>query len=256
MNSQSIQFVKVIVIICMSIWTIIAILISRLYISKKIIAHKINKYLLIMWWVLLIMGITAYSLYTYNYKPNPNSMLDMNTDEAIIFYAVFPVTAPFIWAYIIYMVFIPVKLIINVYKHPNKNETIWIKNVFIYVLLLIVTGILYSFYYKIIERIDEKRFYSISAILLFCLLMVFSNITGILYSIISIRKIKTQIIYFGLILFFTLLLNGLMNIITNILIKNDIITECLIILFVGIIIIVENIISIITIKIIMNRIRG
>jgi hypothetical protein len=122
MSDQSIQFLKIIVIICMSIWTIIAIIISYLHISRKIILNKSNKHLLISWWILLIIGVIAYSLHTYNYKPNPNRMLNMNTDEAIIFSALFPITAPFIWAYIIFMVFVPLKLIINIYKQPNKGE--------------------------------------------------------------------------------------------------------------------------------------
>jgi len=184
MNSQSIQFLKIIVIICMSIWTIIASLISYLYVSRKIIFLKLNKYLLILWWILLIMGVMAYSLHTFNYKPDPNRMLDMNTDEAIIFYAIFPLTAPFLWAYIVYMVFLPVKLIIN------------------------------------------------------------------------IKKVKTHIIYFGIILISTLLLKELVSIIVNNLIKNNSITDSLIILFNGILIIVENILSMVTIKILLNKVRG
>jgi hypothetical protein len=240
----------------MSIWTIIAILISHLYVSRKIIFLKLNKYLLILWWILLIMGVLAYSLHTYNYKPDPNRMLDMNTDETIIFYAIFPLTAPFLWAYIIYMAFIPVKLIINIYKHPNKNETIWIKNIFTYILLLIISGIMYSIYYKIMERIDVIQYFSISAIIFFCLLIIISNIIGIIYSIMNIKKVEIQIIYFGIILISTLLLKELMSIIVNSLIKNNNITDSSIILFNGLLIIVENVISMVTIKILLNKVRG
>ena len=256
MNSQSIQFLKIIVIICMSIWTIIALLISYLYVSRKIIVNKINKYLLFIWWMLLIMGVTAYSLHTFNYKPDPDRMLDMNTDEAVVFYAIFPLTAPFLWAYIVYMAFIPVKLIINMFRHPNKNETIWIKNIFTYILLLIISGVVYSIYYKIMERIGVIQYFSIFAIIPFCFLIVFSNIIGIIYSIINIKKVKTQIIYFGIILISILLLKELVSIIVNNLIKNNSITDSLIILFNGILIIVENIISMVTIKILLNKVRG
>ena len=255
MNSQSIQFLKIVVIICMSIWTIIAILISHLYISRKTIVNKINKYLLFIWWILLIMGVTAYSIHTYNYKPDPNRMLDMNTDEAIIFYAIFPLTAPFLWAYIIYMAFIPVKLIINVFKHPNKNETIWFKNILTYILLLIISGIMYFFYLIISKKTNVHQIYSISTIIQFYFLIVFANIVGIIYSIINIKKVKIQIIYFGVILLSTLLIKELMSIIVNDLITNNNITVSTVILFNGILIIVENIISIIIIKIILKRVR-
>jgi hypothetical protein len=202
------------------------------------------------------MGVMAYSLHIFNYKPDPNRMLDMNTDEVIIFYAIFPLTAPFLWAYIVYMVFVPVKLIINIYKHPNKNETIWIKNIFTYILLLIISGIVYSIYYKIMERIGVIQYFSISAIIAFCFLIAFSNIIGIIYSIINIKKVKTKIIYFGIILISTLLLKELVSIIVNNLIKNNSITDSLIILFNQILIIVENIISMVTIRILLNKVRG
>jgi hypothetical protein len=202
------------------------------------------------------MGVMAYLLHTYNYKPDPNRMLDMNTDEAIIFYAIFPLTAPFLWAYIIYMAFVLVKLIINIYKHPNKNETIWIKNIFTYILLLIISGIMYSIYYKIMERIDMIQYFSISAIMLFCLLIAFSNIIGIIYSTIKIKKVKIQIIYFVIILISTLLLKELVSIIVDSLIKSNNITDSSIILFNGILIILENIVSLVTIKILLNKVRG
>jgi len=254
MNSQSIQLIKIIVIICMSIWTLAAMLISHLYISKKTAASNINKCLLIAWWILLVMGLTAYLLHSHNYSPDPNRMLDMNTDEAIIFYAVFPVTAPFLWAYIIFMAFVPVKLIINLFKRPNENETIWVKNIFTYILLLIIAGIIYLLYYIIVEKIDINQWHSIFVMVIFCSLIVFSNISGFIYSIKKVNRTIILSVYFGMMVISTLLVQTLINIAVNILIKNNVFAECSVILFYGILIIVENIVSIIVIKVLLNKI--
>ncbi|MDR2194916.1 MAG: hypothetical protein LBP19_10740 [Treponema sp.] len=174
-------------------------------------------------------------------------MLDFDTDNAILFYASFPLTAPFVWFYILYMIFIPIKLTRNIYKE-TKDEAYILKNIIISILLILFSGILYLAYYKIAGKIDIKQWHSIFVIILNCSLMLFSNIIGLIPSILNIKDIKLHIIYMGMIIISTIIVYNLINLIGNVLVTYRILSECSILLLFCLIIILENIISLIIIK--------
>ncbi|MDR2797672.1 MAG: hypothetical protein LBB80_04950 [Treponema sp.] len=183
-------------------------------------------------------------------------MLDFDTDNMIVFYASFPLTAPFVWLYILYMISVPIKLSINICKKHTKEEMYIIKNIIISILSILFSGILYLVYYKIIGNMDIKQWYSIFVILLNCFLVIFSNLFGLILSILNIKNVKSQISYMVIIIISTIIVYNLINIIGNLLVKYKIISECSIILLFGIIIIIENIVSLILIKGLINKIWG
>jgi hypothetical protein len=223
--------------------------------SKKFILNSLDKIILIIWWVFLLTGLSLYIVHSINYQPNQNRMLDFDTDNAIIFYAIFPLTAPFVWFYILYMIFIPVKLTIDIYKKHTTDELYILKNIIISVLSILFSGILYLMYYQVLGKMNMNQWNSIFVIALNCFIIIFSNILGLILSIVNNKNIKIHIIYMVIIIISTIIIRNLINTIGNTLVKYKLVSECSIILLFCIIIIIENIISLIIVKRI-NKIRG
>jgi hypothetical protein len=183
-------------------------------------------------------------------------MLDMDTDNAIIFYSIFPLTAPFVWAFILYMAVIPIKLTINLKKTPSKNEYNIFRNLIINTLLIVLSGIIYILFQRILFNIGINQWNSIFRIIIFCSFIIFSNIAGIILSIININKIIIQIAFLGVIIISTVVIQYLTNIIWDLFVRYNSINALQYYFRLGIVIIIENIISTVIIKRVLHKLRG
>ena len=146
------------------------------------------------------------------------------------------------------------------YKKNNENneKNVYIKNILIYIGLIMLSGIIYLFYEKMFNVSYGEQWPSIIGIILTLGILLYNNIVGIILSITKITRIRLIFIVYGLFMTSTILTYYYGNIIAKILENNNIISECSSILLVGIIMIIENLLSFIIVKIIIginNKVR-
>jgi hypothetical protein len=130
----------------------------------------------------------------------------------------------------------------NSYISNNEKYLgkIMVKNIFAYIGLLIITGMICTIY--AIRNSNILSYDSLVGILVIFILLFF-NLFGYIQAVININKIYLIIISHVIFIVSTILIFKLTNYCVNILIGKEIISECSSIIFWGIIMIMENIIS-------------
>jgi hypothetical protein len=143
-------------------------------------------------------------------------------------------------------------------KHKkNLPNNVFIKNIFINIGLIILSGILYIVFEKIVEKIYVERWPSplIGIIAMFYIL--FSNFIGLIFSIIYSKKLHIVFLNYGIFIISTIIIYNLINIIVILLKNNNIISMSSSIINILILIILENIFSYLFVKITTKyKVRG
>ncbi|AEF83669.1 hypothetical protein TREPR_3431 [Treponema primitia ZAS-2] len=135
----------------------------------------------------------------------------------------------------------------------QKDLSMILKNICINSVLLIASAIIYLFYEKYFTEFYIDSWPSIFLGVVVVFIILFSNITGLLSSIIKIQTTGFTIINYMLLIISTIVIYKTINIIAKILEDKKIVSECSIILLLGILIVIENVISNYIGKIINNR---
>jgi uncharacterized membrane protein YgdD (TMEM256/DUF423 family) len=141
----------------------------------------------------------------------------------------------------------------------NNQKSLYIKNILLYIGLIIFSGIIYLFYEKLFNNLGIEQWHSIFIGIVVMLGIWFFNFVGIILSILKINKIYLTLIIYGLFMVLTILTYNIVNIIGKILEDNKYISDCSSILLIGIMMIIENLFSYIVVKIIIrinNRVRS
>jgi hypothetical protein len=128
-----------------------------------------------------------------------------------------------------------------------------LKNICINSVLLIVSAIIYIFYEKYFTGYYVDRWPPIFLGVVVVFSILFSNITGLISSIIKIQTAGFAIINYVLLIISTIVVYKAINAIAKILEDKRIISECSSILLLGIIIVIENILSNCVGRIVRNR---
>jgi hypothetical protein len=144
-------------------------------------------------------------------------------------------------------------------KRHNKNlsNNVLIKNIIVNIGLIIISGILYIVFEKIVEKIYVERWPSpiIGIIAMFYIL--FSNFIGLIFSIIYSKKLHIAFLNYCIFTISTIIIYNLIDIIVILLKNNKIISMSSSIINILILIIVENIFSYLIVKITTKyKVRG
>ena len=145
----------------------------------------------------------------------------------------------------------------NNYIYSNKRYLgkLMVRNIFIYISLIIITGIVSTFYEIFFTgRYSNSISYdSLMVGILIIIILLFFNLLGYIHAILNINKIYLIIMIHGIFIVSTILMYKLISYCVNTLIEKGIMEEFPNILFLGIIIIMENIISYFSIKVFTVR---
>ena len=160
----------------------------------------------------------------------------------------------------ILVVFFTKKYNSYVYNNEKYLGKLMVRNIFVYISLIIITGLICSFYEIFIkERYSNGISYESLVGIFVIFILLFFNLFGYIQAIININKIYLMIISHGIFIGSTIMVFKLIDYFVTIFIKNGIVSECSSIVFFGIIMIMENVISYGLIKIyitIKNKIRS
>jgi hypothetical protein len=163
----------------------------------------------------------------------------------------------FISITLVFLLFITILVVFFVKKYNNYINSnkkylgkLMIRNIFIYISLIIITGVVSTFYEIFFTgRYSNSISYdSLMVGILIIIILLFFNLLGYIHAILNINKIYLIIMIHGIFIVSTILMYKLVSYCINTLIEKDIIKECPNILFLGIIIIMENISSYVSIK--------
>jgi hypothetical protein len=144
-------------------------------------------------------------------------------------------------------------------NNENLGNNVYIKNIFMNIGLIILSGIMYILYEKISNKIymEKQQTLFVGIITMFCI--IFSNFIGLIFSIIHSEKTYVTLINYGGFIISTILTFKVISFCVNLLESNKIISECSSIIYILIIIVLENIFSYLIVKIIKrikNGVRG
>jgi hypothetical protein len=141
-------------------------------------------------------------------------------------------------------------------NNENLNNNVYIKNVFINICLIILSGIIFILYEKIFNKIYIGKWPSLFVGIIIMFYILFSNFIGLIFSIIYSKKVYMTLINYGGFMISTISTFKLINFCVNLLEDNKIISECSSIIYILILIVLENIFSYIIVKIIRRMKPG
>jgi hypothetical protein len=141
-------------------------------------------------------------------------------------------------------------------NNESLNNIVYIKNVFMNIGLIILSGIIFILYEKIFDKIYMGKWPSLFVGIITMFYILFSNFIGLVFSIMYSKRAYMTIINYGALIISTILTFKLISFCVSILENNKIISECSSIIYILILLILENIFSYLIVKRIKNGVRG